>query len=78
MISSKIDDAEGLLPQCADDYSDSTDYQLLERAINEQTKNDGNGKAIPKQKGDGMDSSSLQNPADPDATYRIKAGKDYR
>lgn len=68
-----IDDAVGLLPECAEDYSDTTDYQLLERAINEQTRDDGNGKTVPKQKGDGMDSSSLQNPADPDATYRIKA-----
>ena len=73
-----IDDAVGLLPKCAEDYSDTTDYQLLERAINEQTKDDGNGKTVPKQKGDGMDSSSLQNPADPDATYRIKAGREHR
>ena len=25
-----------------------------------------------------MDASSLQNPSDPDATYRIKAGKEHR
>ena len=50
-----IDDAVGLLPECAEDYSDTTDYQLLERAINEQTRDDGNGKTVPKQKGDGMD-----------------------
>ena len=73
-----IEDAVGLLPKCAEDYSDTTDYQLLERAINEQTKDDGNGKTVPKQKDDGMDSSSLQNPADPDATYRIKAGREHR
>lgn len=65
-----IDDAVELLPKCAEDYSDTTDYQLLERAINEQTKDDGNGRAIPKQKGDGMDSSSLQNPADPDEAHK--------
>lgn len=35
-------------------------------------------KAIPEGKGDGMDASSLQNPSDPDATYRIKAGKEHR
>ena len=68
----------GLLQKCAEDYSDTTDYQLLERAINEQTRDDGNGKTVPKQKGDGMDSSSLQNPADPDATYRIKADREHR
>ena len=73
-----IDDAVKLLPKCADEYADSEDYQLLERAIREQTKQDDDGNHIPKGKGDGMDSSSLQNPADPDATYRKKAGKEHR
>ena len=54
-----IDDATALLPKCADEYGDSEDYQLLQRAIREQTKKDENGNNIPKGKGDGMDSSSL-------------------
>lgn len=73
-----IDDASSLLPKCADEYAESEDYQLLERAIREQTKKDDNGHNIPKGKGDGMDSSTLQSPADPDATYRMKAGKEHR
>jgi len=73
-----IDDAAALLPKCSDEYGESEDYQLLQRAIREQTKKDENGRDIPKGKGDGMDSSSLQNPADPDATYRKKAGKEHR
>lgn len=73
-----IDDASKLLPKCAEEYADSEDYQLLERAIREQTKKDDDGHNIPKGKGDGMDSSTLQNPADPDATYRMKAGKAHR
>lgn len=73
-----IDDAMELLPKCTEDYADSEDYQLLERAIREQTKEDDDGHNIPKGKGDGMDSSTLQNPADPDATYRMKAGKAHR
>ena len=73
-----IDDASVLLPKCAEDYADSEEYQLLDRAIREQTKKDDGGHNIPKGKGDGMDSSSLQNPADPDATYRMKAGKSHR
>ena len=73
-----IDDASGLLPKCAEDYAGTEDYQLLERAIREQTKKDNDGHNIPKGKGDGMDSSTLQNPADPDATYRAKAGKPHR
>ena len=73
-----IDDAAGLLPRCEEDYADSEDYQLLLRAILEQTKKDDDGRHIPKGKGDGMDSSSLQNPSDPDATYRMKAGEAHR
>jgi len=73
-----INDAVELLPKCADEYADTEDYQLLERAISEQTKKDDSGKNVPKDKSDGMDSSILQNPADPDATYRAKAGKDHR
>ncbi len=73
-----IDDACTLLPKCEEDYADSEDFQLLERAIQEQTKKDDDGRNIPKGKGDGMDSSSLQNPSDPDATYRMKAGKEHR
>ncbi len=73
-----IDDAVNLLPRCEDEYSDTGDYQLLERAINEQTKKDDSGRSIPKDKSDDMNSSILQNPADPDATYRSKAGKEHR
>ena len=73
-----IDDAVQLLPKCEEEYADTEDYQLLERAIHEQTKKDDSGRNIPKGKGEGMGSSSLQNPADPDATYRLKAGKSHR
>lgn len=73
-----IDDASALLPRCAEEYSGTEDYQLLERAIREQTKKDDSGRNIPRGKGEGMDSSSLQNPSDPDATFRMKAGKAHR
>lgn len=73
-----IDDASSLLPECADDYSDTEDYMLLQRAIEEQTKKDDDGHNIPKEKGDGITSHALQNPSDPDATYRMKAGGEHR
>lgn len=73
-----IDDASRLLPNCKDDYENTEDYQLLLRAINEQTKIDDKGSRTPKAKNDGMDSSVLQNPSDPDATYRAKANKQHR
>ena len=73
-----IDDAVGLLPLCKDEYEGTEEYQLLERAITEQTKVDDNGNHTPKGKGEGIDSSVLQNPSDPDATYRKKAGKEHQ
>ena len=78
-IQHVIDDASKLLSFCTDEYRETSDYQLLERAINEQTKPDPDDdkKRIPKGKKDSMDSSVLQSPSDPDATFRVKAGKNH-
>lgn len=73
-----VDDASRLVARCGDEYSESPDYLLLMRALDEQTKDGGDGRRIPKAKGDGMGSGILQNPSDPDATYREKAGKQHR
>uniref|UniRef100_UPI004057BFB2 transposase n=1 Tax=Agathobacter sp. TaxID=2021311 RepID=UPI004057BFB2 len=63
-IQKIIRDAVALLPKCKDAY--------------EQTKDDDNGSRIPKTKEDGMSTDILQNPSDPDATCRSKAGKSYK
>ena len=76
-LQTVISDAAQLLPLCKEDYEQTKEYQLLERALNEQTKDDGKGGRTPKGKGE-MNSSVLQNPSDPDATYRVKAGKAHR
>lgn len=77
-IQKVIDDATYLLPNCKADYEHTQEYQLLVRAIEEQTKKHDKGGRVPKTKEDGMDSSVLQNPSDPDATYRAKANKQHR
>ena len=77
-IQKAINDAVSLLPKCRDEYGQTDAYQLLRRAIDEQTKKDDNGGRIPKSKGDGMAPDILQNPSDPDATYRSKAGKSHK
>ena len=82
-ISVKIDtvlkDAATLKELCGSDYDDSSSYQLLLRVLKEQAvqKEDGTYRLRIKEYG-GMDASILQNPADPDATYREKAGKQHR
>ena len=57
-----------------DDLRDTSEFQLLIRVLNEQTDTDENGKVTAKDKTE-IRSDSLQNPSDPDATYRSKAGK---
>ena len=81
--SAKIDtvlkDAATLKELCGSDYDDSSSYQLLLRVLKEQAvqKEDGTYRLRTKEDG-GMDASILQNPADPDATYREKAGRQHR
>lgn len=77
-IQKIINDAVLLLPKCKDEYGQTDNYQLLQRAIEEQTKKDDKGNCIPKNKEDGMTPDILQNPSDPDATYRSKAGKAHK
>ena len=76
-INQVLKDAALIISACGSRYDEQSQYQLLIRAIKEQTKTDENGKTVLKTAGDGMDSNVLQNPADPDATYRRKAGKEH-
>lgn len=71
-------DADKLLDVCGQDFDDVTEYQLLVRCLSEQTIVQNAVRRL-KEKGEGgMDSSMMQNPSDPDATFRKKAGKEYR
>ena len=73
-----LEDAALIISACGSRYDEYSEYQLLIRAINEQTKSDAAGKLALKGAHDGMDSNVLQNPADPDAAYRKKAGEEHR
>lgn len=68
-IAVVLKDAAVLKELCGNAYDESSNYQLLLRVLREQ--------AVQKEDG-GMDASILQNPSDPDATYREKAGKQNR
>ena len=57
--------------------SQASDNQLLVRVFSEQAVRE-DGSIRLKTKEDGMGSDIIQNPADPDATYREKAGKQHR
>ena len=53
------------------------EYDLLSRVLREQTDESEDGIHTPKDKGE-IRSDSLQNPSDPDATFRRKAGEEYK
>jgi len=77
-ISSRLQqvivDATTLIAKLDDAYFELPEYQLLRRVLLEQSETDSKGNVIPKDK-KSITPSSLQNPSDPDATYRRKAGK---
>lgn len=74
-----LNDASLLLHMCKKDYEESDEYQLLNRAIHEQATKTADGKLELKSKNDEtLNSTILQNPSDPDATFRYKSGKGHR
>lgn len=78
-IQTILNDADRLMKACEGGYDEVEQYQLLIRVIREQTIREEDGRLRLKTKKDGgMNASILQNPADPEATYREKAGKQNR
>jgi len=76
-IQTVINDAVKLLPLIEDKYLQTSEYQLLLRVFREQTE-DGDKGTRKLREGKDLNSQILQNPSDPDATYRKKAGKETR
>ena len=60
-----------------DSWLDFSEYQLLLRVLDEQTRMDDEGNAVARNSSE-ISSDSLQNPSDPDATYRKKAGRKHK
>jgi hypothetical protein len=70
-VQTVVGDAMVIKGMCANGFEGCREYELLERVLNEQTA-DGNLLA-----GKDIKATSLQNPSDPDATYRKKAGEGH-
>lgn len=76
-------DADALAAACGAEVAGWDEWGLLCRCLREQTVVDGEGELAGvrrmRAKEDGMPGSRmLQNPSDPDATYRVKAGRKHR
>ena len=78
-IDAVLKDCKTVLDLCGDSYDESSNYILLKRVLSEQTitNDDGSYRLRTKEDG-GMTGKILQNPSDPDATFRDKAGKQNR
>lgn len=73
-----LNDVDELIELCNTGYEHVTEYELFIRCISEQTIVD-DGKRRLRTKEDGtMNATVMQNPSDPEATYRKKANKENR
>lgn len=77
-LSVILKDADKLLSACKAEYDDVTEYQLLVRCLSEQTVVEEASRRLRTKEDGGFHSEMLQNPSDPDATFRTKAGKEYQ
>ena len=77
-IKQLLEDADTLLDLCGCDYEDITEYELFIRCLAEQTTTDNSVRRLRTKEEGTMNSTALQNPSDPEATYRTKGCKSYR
>lgn len=67
-------DADTLSAFCGECYKDWDEYPLFRRCLSEQTVREEGGRRLATHKDGTINSSILQNPSDPEATFRNKAG----
>ena len=77
-ILTLLKDADTLFTLCGSDYDEIEEYQLFARCLGEQTIVEDETRRLRTKEDGTMDSNVLQNPSDPDATFRVKAGKEHR
>ena len=77
-ITKVLREAKMLEDYCNGNYDESSNFQLLIRVLREQAIWENGAYRLRTAQDGGMHSEILQNPSDPDATYREKAGKQHR
>lgn len=73
-----LDDAEKLLKISSSGFEGFTEYELFIRCLSEQTVVENDIRRLRDKEDGTMNSTIMQNPSDPEATYRYKAGKTHR
>ena len=78
IIQTLLADSDCLLHLCKTDFEDVTEYQLFIRCLSDQNVVENEKRRMRTKEDDTMNSSALQNPSDPDTTYKNKACKQCR
>lgn len=73
-----LDDADKLLTLCTEGFEDVTEYELFIRCLSEQTIVENGVRRLRTKEDETMNATALQNPSDPEATFRRKANKEHR
>lgn len=73
-----LKDIDQILELCTEEEKTLQSYELLVRCLSEQTILEDGKRRLRTKKDGGLDSGIMQNPSDPDATFRVKAGKEHR
>lgn len=73
-----LEDCEELIRICNTDFEDITEYELFIRCVSEQTKVENGARRFCTREDQQLNSRTMINPSDPEATYRSKAGVAHR
>lgn len=73
-----LDDADKLIEICNGGFENVTEYELFTRCISEQTITQNSKRRLLTKEDGTMNATTLQNPSDPEATFRKKANKEHR
>lgn len=78
LMQDQLDDMDKLIELCSSDLEDVTEYELFSRCVSEQTCVEEGKRRFCKKEDKQLNSKTMINPSDPEATYRIKNGTAYR
>lgn len=73
-----MNDCEELIQLCSTGFDDITEYELFIRCVCEQTKVENGVRCFCTKEDRQLNSKTMQNPSDPEATYRKKSGEVHR
>jgi hypothetical protein len=73
-----LNDADVLFELCQENCGEWEEYILFKRCMTEQTVVNDGSRRLATREDRTMNSSMLQNPSDPEATFRCKAGEEHR